>query len=62
MWVSKNPEKVRRDSSECERDASAAGSVWLDLWPLMRQLTARNSTQEIYESCMELRGYKRKTD
>ena len=62
MWVSKNPEKVRRDSSECERDASAAGSAWMDLWPLMRRVTARNSTQEIYESCMELRGYQRKTD
>ena len=62
MWVSNNPEKVRLDSSECERDASAAGSAWMDVLQLMRRVTGTNSTQEIYQSCMELRGYQREKD
>lgn len=60
MWVSAEPEKVRRDSYECERDARTAGSLWMDASPLWRAMTGHKSTHEIYKDCMAARGYQRK--
>jgi len=56
MWVG-NPVK---DSYECQREASATGSAWMDASPLVRLMLGHKSTRETYEDCMKARGFQRR--
>jgi hypothetical protein len=56
MWAG-NPVK---DSYECERDATAAGSAMMDASPLVRLIFGIKSTRELYDDCMKARGFQRR--
>jgi len=54
-----NKATLERDSSECERQALAAGSRWMDASPVWRAVFGIKSTAELYDGCMVSRGYQR---
>ena len=55
------PMQLRRDSYECENEATRTGSAWLDASPLWRAGLGRKATWEIYDDCMRLRGYQERS-
>ena len=49
-----------RDSYECSREAQWAGNALIDASPLWRRMLGYTWTGELYEECMEARGFQRK--